>query len=226
MPAFPLPHCAQCSFKREERLCCAPGGKHPPDCPTACRPELIEESRAIYAEPESRHMARQAAIVERESYTMLPQGGRMPSRPRILEIVAFAKGMRYRRLGLVFCIGLRREAAATAAIFQAQGLETVSAICKAGRVPKSELGLCGEDVLCPEQPETMCNPILQAKLMNDARVELNVLLGLCVGHDSLALRHLEAPATVLAVKDRMLGHNPLAAVYCSASYFNYLEKPV
>lgn len=62
--------------------------------------------------------------------------------------------------------------------------------------------------------------------MNCAGVELNVLLGLCVGHDSLVLRHLEAPTTVLAVKDRMLGHNPLAAVHCSASYFNYLKKPV
>lgn len=222
----PLPRCAECPFKREERLCCAPGGKHPPDCPTACRPELIEECRRICAEPENSRMARQAALVERESYTLLPQGGRMPSRPRILEITAFAKGMGYRRLGLVFCIGLRQEAAATVAIFQAQGLETVSALCKVGRVPKSELGLSGEQLLRPEQPESMCNPILQARLMNQAGVDLNVLLGLCVGHDSLALRHLQAPATVLAVKDRMLGHNPLAAVHCSASYFNYLKKPV
>lgn len=221
-----LPRCAECPYKREERLCCMPDGKHPPDCPTACRPELIEECRSICAEPGNSHMARQAAIVERESYIMLPQGGRMPSRPRILEIAAFAKGMQYSRLGLVFCIGLRREAAATVEIFQAQGLETVSAICKVGRVPKSELGLSGEHMLCPEQPESMCNPVLQARLMNCAGVELNVLLGLCVGHDSLVLRHLEAPTTVLAVKDRMLGHNPLAAVHCSASYFNYLKKPV
>lgn len=226
MHQHPLPRCAECRFKREQRLCCAPGGKHPPGCPTACRPELIEECRKLYAEPDTRHMARQAAIVERESYIVPPQGGRMPSRPRILEITAFAKGMGYRRLGLIFCIGLRQEAAATVAIFQAQGLETVSALCKVGRVPKSELGLADEQLLCPEQPESMCNPILQARLMNEAGADLNVLLGLCVGHDSLALRHLQAPATILAVKDRMLGHNPLAAVHCSASYFNYLKKPV
>ena len=135
----------------------------------------------------------------------------MPCRPRILEIVAFARAMGYHRLGLLFCIGLRREAAGAAEIFEAQGLETISAVCKAGGLSKSELGLSGEDLLNPEQPESMCNP---------------VLLGLCVGHDTLALRHLEAPATVLAVKDRMLGHNPLAAVQCSGSYFNYLKTPM
>ena len=72
----------------------------------------------------------------------------------------------------------------------------------------------------------MCNPLLQAELMNRSQVDFNILLGLCVGHDTLALRHLEAPATVLAVKDRMLGHNPLAAVQCSDSYFNYLKTPM
>ena len=52
------------------------------------------------------------------------------------------------------------------------------------------------------------------------------LLGICVGHDTLALRHMEAPATVLAVNNRMLGHNPLAAVQCGDSYFNYLKAPM
>ena len=127
---------------------------------------------------------------------------------------------------LLFCIGLRREAAGAAEIFEAQGLETISAVCKAGGLSKSELGLSGEDLLNPEQPESMCNPVLQAELMNRAQVDFNVLLGLCVGHDTLALRHLEAPATVLAVKDRMVGHNPLAAVQCSGSYFNYLKTPM
>ena len=222
----PPPRCAACPFKREERLCCVPGGKHPPDCPSAAHTDLVEKSRRTYAQPDIRHFTRQAARVERHSYAKLPDGGRMPCRPRILEIVAFARAMGYHRLGLLFCIGLRREAAGAAEIFEAQGLETISAVCKAGGLSKSELGLSGEDLLNPEQPESMCNPVLQAELMNRAQVDFNVLLGLCVGHDTLALRHLEAPATVLAVKDRMLGHNPLAAVQCSGSYFNYLKTPM
>jgi uncharacterized metal-binding protein len=40
-----------------------------------------------------------------------------------------------------------------------------------------------------------------------------------VGHDSLFMKHSEVPVTVLAVKDRVLGHNPLAAVYLADGYY-------
>ena len=69
----------------------------------------------------------------------------------------------------------------------------------------------------------MCNPILQAMVLNDGKTDLNVLLGLCVGHDSLFFKYAEAPCTVLAVKDRLLGHNPLAAIYTSDSYYRSLK---
>jgi hypothetical protein len=36
----------------------------------------------------------------------------------------------------------------------------------------------------------------------------------------------ELPSTVLAVKDRLLGHNPLAAVYQYESYYRYLKQPL
>ena len=121
---------------------------------------------------------------------------------------------------------MRREAAGAAEIFKAQGLEVASVICKAGGLSKSDVGLTGENILNPEHPESMCNSLLHAELMNRAQVDFNVLLGICVGHDTLALRHMEAPATVLAVNNRMLGHNPLAAVQCGDSYFNYLKAPM
>jgi len=53
-----------------------------------------------------------------------------------------------------------------------------------------------------------------------------VLLGLCVGHDSLFFKHATAMGTVLAVKDRLLGHNPLAAIFQYESYYRYLKKPL
>jgi uncharacterized metal-binding protein len=83
-----------------------------------------------------------------------------------------------------------------------------------------------EDQLSPNGPEAMCNPVLQAELMNRAGVDFNLMLGLCVGHDSLALKHLEAPVTVVGVKDRLLGNNPLACVYMYNSYMSYLKKPL
>jgi len=59
---------------------------------------------------------------------------------------------------------------------------------------------------------------------NDAGVEFNILLGLCVGHDSLFFKHAAAPTTVLAVKERVTGHNPLAAVYLLDSYYARLKE--
>jgi len=42
---------------------------------------------------------------------------------------------------------------------------------------------------------------------------------LCVGHDSLFIKYSEAPITILAVKDRVLAHNPLGAIYQAESYY-------
>ena len=71
----------------------------------------------------------------------------------------------------------------------------------------------------------MCNPVYQAKLFNHEKTDFNVLLGLCVVHDSLFFKYAEAPTTVLAVKDRVTGHNPLAAVYQADSYYRKVRHP-
>ena len=218
-----FPTCAACPFKREDRLCVKAGGKHPANCPTAMRHDLGHEALDCYKDDILR-MARESAIVEYNCYTTLPDGTRIPCHPRILEIMEYAMAMGYKRLGLLFCIGLREDAKVSADIFEAHGFEVVSVICKVGNVSKDVLGIDAGHMHNPAKPETMCNPVLQAKIMNDAKVELNVLLGLCVAHDTLAMRYLEAPTTVLAVKDRMLGNNPLAALH--SSYSNYLKKPV
>ncbi len=70
----------------------------------------------------------------------------------------------------------------------------------------------------------MCNPIVQAEILNEAQTEFNIMLCLCVGHDSLFLKHIKAPTTVLAVKDRVTGHNPMAALYTSSSYYQRLKR--
>jgi len=69
----------------------------------------------------------------------------------------------------------------------------------------------------------MCNPIFQARLLNRQKCHFNILLGLCVGHDSMFFKYAEAPTTVLAVKDRVTGHNPLAAIYTLDSYYRKIK---
>jgi uncharacterized metal-binding protein len=98
-------------------------------------------------------------------------------------------------------------------------------ICKVGCVPKEELGLLDHEKIRPGHFESACNPIAQAQLLNRAGTELNIMMGLCVGHDALFLKHIEGYATVLAVKDRLLGHNPMAALYTIDSYSRWLLNP-
>ena len=117
-----------------------------------------------------------------------------------------------------------KEAAIVADILESKGFEVVSVVCKAGRSSKDLLGLDEKDKIYRDTDEAMCNPIYQARLMNHEKTEFNVLLGLCVGHDSLFFKYAEAPTTVLAAKDRVTGHNPLAAVYLSDSYYQKIKR--
>lgn len=61
----------------------------------------------------------------------------------------------------------------------------------------------------PSAQKAMCNPIAQAELLNEAGTELNIIVGLCVGHDALFIRHSKAPVTVLAAKDHVYDNAPL-----------------
>lgn len=219
--------CAACPIRnRDERRCVNENGKFPPDCPTANRPELTEQVFSRYTTDETLVLAQTASRVESAGYIRQKNGPPLPGRPRIVEITDFCQRMNYRRLGLIFCMGLRQEAQIVNEILESNGFEVVSAICKVGNTPKSRLGLSREDQINPHCEETMCNPILQAEIMNESGVDFNILLGLCVGHDTMALQNIKAPATVLAVKDRLMGHNPLAAVFTYNSYYRYLKNPL
>ena len=219
------PNCARCSFKPDERVCRTENGRYPENCPTVSKADLARAVLAEYKKPENFEFARQASLQERDGYSNRELGyARVrPAKPRIEEIVDFINKMGYKKIGMAFCLGLRNEAATVEKFFTSHGLQMVSAICKVGRVPKEELGLTDSDKISVGTFETMCNPILQAQVLNSEKTEFNILLGLCVGHDSLFLKYAEAPCTVLAVKDRVTGHNPLAAVYTLDSYYRALK---
>jgi uncharacterized metal-binding protein len=221
-----VPQCARCPIPPAKRLCRTEDGKYPPFCPTRNKSELSRLSLEEYDAPEVREFALQASIQEGEGYADKELGyARVrPLKPRILEIIEFAERMKYRRLGLAFCFGLRDEARIVEKVFAERGFEMTSAVCKAGRIPKEVIGIEQDQKICPGKLEPMCNPILQAFIFNEEKTELNILLGLCVGHDSLFLKYAKAPCTVLAVKDRLLGHNPLAAIYTIDTYFRSLKS--
>ena len=181
----------------------------PLNCP--CRElEKIEDIKKFYLERENMMLAHESALVESEGYCQ---------QTRVEEIMAFAKKCGYKKLGIAFCVGLAKEAKIFANILRHNGFEVDSVACKSGSIPKEFIGITNEQQVRPCTYEPMCNPIGQAKFLNSAKTELNILLGLCVGHDSLFIKHSDAPITVFAVKDRVLGHNPLAAIYMADGYY-------
>lgn len=217
-------NCAKCAIDTGSRACMTRNGRGPDGCPTVNKKEVIEASLAEYEKNEM--FAKQASIQEGEGYGDKDLGYAhvRPIKPRVIEVIEFAKKMNYRRLGLVFCIGLRKEAKIVEKIFSSAGFEMVSALCKIGCVPKEEIGIQDHEKIRKGAFESMCNPIAQAYVLKDEKTEFNIMMGLCVGHDSLFLKYSEAPCTVLAVKDRLLGHNPLAAIYNIDSYYRYLKS--
>jgi len=222
----PQAACASCEVPAHGKVCIFENGKGARGCPTLLREDILKESLKEYERPEIYEFARNASIQEGECYANKVDNPFVlePTKTRIEEICEFAHKLGYRKLGLAFCIGLAAEAACVEKIFISRGFTVVSVVCKAGRALKEILDISPEDFVMPPLKEPMCNPVYQAKLLNAEKTELNVLLGLCVGHDSLFFKYADAFTTVLAVKDRVTGHNPLAPVYLSGSYYGKLLK--
>lgn len=195
----------------------------PDFCPMRRFSKNLETVAEEYVQPEIREFARLASVQEAQCYELTPEGIRTRI-SRVEETAQLAEKCGYRRLGIAFCMGLREEARMLTSIFESKGFEVVSVNCKVGRITKEEIGLQETEKITPPLIETMCNPIAQAEIMNAEQVDFAVLLGLCVGHDTLFFRYCRVPCTVLAVKDRLLGHNPLAALYLSKSpYYSRLN---
>jgi uncharacterized metal-binding protein len=204
--------CATCAVQ----ACAAEAGTvdYPAYCPIPAVGDLLAEARRTYGDDDvTRAIAPEAARTEAAGYCR---------ETRVEEVMSFARRLGASHLGIAFCIGLRREAALAQKIFETGGFRVSSVCCKVGSVPKEEVGLRDDEKIRPGQFEALCNPVAQARLLEAAGTELNVAVGLCVGHDSLFFRHSAAPVTVLIAKDRVTGHNPAAALYTSASYYKKL----
>lgn len=173
-----------------------------------------ERHRAFYEVPEVARLHQAASAIEARHYC---------KEPRIREVILFAKEMDYHKLGLAFCVGLSEEAPIVADILKRE-FEVVSICCKICGIDKKSQGL--EQIDPKKKSETMCNPAGQATVLNEAQTELNLLCGLCVGHDAIFSMTSRAPVITLIAKDRVLAHNPIGAVYCPYIRRTLLPKPV
>ena len=207
----------KCSICRVQACSSTPGTKTVPVfCPASQELDALPHAHQLYQlDPETQRLALPAARVEASGYCRWP---------RVQEVMEFAHGIGASRLGIATCIGLIREAGLLQEILEVNGFQVSSVCCKVGSIPKEEIGIADDQKVHPGQFEALCNPVGQAKLLNEVGTELNIVVGLCVGHDSLFFRHSAAPVTVLVAKDRVTGHNPAAALYTSHSYYRRLRE--
>lgn len=176
--------------------------------------EQLEEIKSLYLNDSMVcKIANAAAAVEGLYYGKLT---------RVEEIILFAKRIEAKKIGIATCMGLMSEAKTFVKILDAQGVANYCVTCKVGSIDKTQAGLPEEVKIKKGNFEGMCNPILQADLLNKQQTDLNVLLGLCVGHDSLFIKYSNAPVTTLITKDRVLAHNPAAALHTTNSYYSKL----
>jgi uncharacterized metal-binding protein len=194
-----------------------PNTKNPPSfCPMPGEAEQLAATEQTYLEDEAlRKWACESARTESSGYCRST---------RIEEIMDFAHRIGATRLGIAHCVGLMEEAKAAREIFLRHGFDVDAICCKVGSIEKEKVGLKDEEKVHPGQFEALCNPVAQADLLARAGTQLNILIGLCVGHDSLFFKYSRAPVTVLVAKDRVLGHNPVAALYTSHSYYRRLKE--
>ena len=175
--------------------------------------DTIDKVRKLYEIEENNKVSVISAQIENEFYLRYT---------RVEELIEFAKRMGYMKIGIATCVGLIEESRILARILRKNGFEVYGAVCKIGSFLKKDVGVAEEDMT--RTGAVMCNPIMQAEVLNQAETDFNVVMGLCVGHDSLFYKYSKALVTTLVAKDRVLAHNPVGALYQAKAYYRKLTQ--
>lgn len=210
------PACAYCPDNVRACRAGESAERGPGFCPTKVDPDGIDAAAGKYDDAEIHRISQVSAVVEAEGYCKWT---------RVQEICEFAKRMGFKKIGIATCISFVDHAKVLSGILESHGFEVASVACKHGGIAKEELGITDAEKIRPGSFEAICNPVGQAELLKRAGCEFNVVLGLCVGHDSLFFKHAEGLTTVLVAKDRVLAHNPIGALNLADTYYSRLWGP-
>lgn len=135
-------------------------------------------------------------------FTLMRHAGKsaQPGKNRLEEIMTFARESGVKKIGIANCVAFQKEADCLKEILSGE-FEVIAVSCKTGQIPKNVFS--GENT-----KGISCNPSGQAFELARRHTELNIALGLCVGHDMIFNVKSKAPVTTLLVKDRYFRHNP------------------
>lgn len=123
---------------------------------------------------------------------------------RLEEIRNYAQKAGLKRIGIAHCVSMPKEASAVNQ-FLSKDFEVFSVDCKCARILK-------KDLFGGEGTSIICNPSGQAEYLKENKTELNISMGLCVGHDMIFSQKSNVAVTTLVVKDRVNNHNPIEGI--------------
>ena len=124
---------------------------------------------------------------------------------RLSELIYYAIEMKYKKIGIAYCIDL--EEATEILVSVLRRFFVVNAVC---------CKIQGEIFLIDDGLDNIkisCNPNVQAEVLNRLETDFNIIVGLCIGADSIFTSKSIAPVTTLFVKDKSLANNPIGALY-------------
>lgn len=125
------------------------------------------------------------------------------NRSRLQELINYAKNSNYKKIGIANCLSMQKYADKLIEILKNEGFEVVSINCKNSGLQNSDL--FGEEAKGPS-----CDPLSQADFLNNEKTDLNINVGLCLGHGILFNKHSNAPTTTFIVKDFATNHNSVS----------------
>jgi uncharacterized metal-binding protein len=146
-------------------------------------------NRQLYSKEEKRMMQK-------------AEESRLPGKNRVEEIKNFARNKGLRRIGIANCVAMQKETEMLKNSLSPE-FEVFAVDCKYGKIPNSE-------ILNSDAKGISCNPAGQAEYLAENKTDLNIVLGLCVGHDMVFNARSHTLVTTLLVKDREHKHNPMA----------------
>jgi len=145
---------------------------------------------------------------------------------RLTELIYFCLEMKYKRLGIAYCVDLQEPADILTHVLR-RFFEIFPVCCKVGGVAVNDpLYAQGTEFVSDiKRKQIACNPVGQAQVLNSLGTDLNIIVGICMGADCIFTKASDAPVTTLFVKDRSLANNPIGAVY-SDYYLDEATKTV
>jgi uncharacterized metal-binding protein len=163
----------------------------------ACKSSKIDAEKVMG----EYHKSHNQTIVQ--AAAALVDNGKAGTLGRLDEVIEFAKSMNYKKVGLAYCYGMEVQAAQVSNYIRLSGLPIAPVSCTVGGFSQASVN----ETSCIEK--VSCNPFSQAEQMNAAGVDFAISMGLCMGHDILFNKHVNADVTTLLVKDRVFNNQPL-----------------